>query len=74
MSIYKFAVHSTKLGNAKIVNIRAKTFEDAVSKLRSDRPKLFLTYTVLIAPFHQVIENFDFDYEGEVYKNWLLTW
>ena len=70
---FKFAIQSAKFGNAKIVNIRAFSIEEAEQKLRSEKPKLFLTSTVLLQPFHKVIENFDFNYEGEVYLNYIST-
>jgi len=70
---FKFAIQSRKFGAARIVNIRAYNFEEAESKLRFDRPKLFLTNTVLLQPFHKVVENFDFNYEGKVYLDYIAT-
>jgi hypothetical protein len=70
---FKFSIQSQKFGNARIVNIRAFSLEEAEQKLRFERPKLFLTSTVLLQPFHKVIEDFDFNYEGEVYKNYIAT-
>ena len=72
-STFKFSIQAQKFGNARIVNIRAFSLEEAEQKLRFERTKLFLTITVLHKPFYKVIENFDFDYDGEVYKNYIST-
>jgi len=72
-STFKFSIQSTKFGNARIVNIRACSLEEAEKRLRFERTKLFLTRTVLHQPFYKVIEDFDFNYDGEVYKNYIAT-
>ena len=69
--IFKFAVQSTKFGNAKIHNVKASSKDEAIALLWNEKPKLFLTYTALIAPVHEVITNFDFNYDSEFYKNYI---
>jgi len=68
---FKFVVTSRKFGNGKIENISAYTLIEALGQLYSQHNKLPLTITTLISPFHQVVTNFDFNYEGEFYKNFV---
>ena len=68
---YKFWVQGRKFGNAKVKNIRAFSYEEAVKKLSETMTNFDLTHTVLVKPFHRVVRDFDFNYEGEFYKNYI---
>ena len=73
---FKFLVQSAKFGNAKTINIKAHSVDEAIALLWEQKPKLFLTYTVLCQATDQSVNpitNFDFNYDSEFYKNYINT-
>jgi len=83
---FKFAIKSTKFGNAKIENIKAYNFEEAKKMLFSNHPKIALTYTIHLLNTSKItveeidflksvnpITNFDFNYNSEFYINYIKT-
>ena len=81
---FKFSIQTTKWGNRKIKNIKANSLDDAKKKLLAGFNKPELTAISLIPNSIPVSEdlrdyyksvnpitNFDFDYEGEFYLNYI---
>ena len=69
---FKFSVKKTKFGNAKIENVKAFSFEEAKSILFSKMTNYLLTRILLLKECESVVvTDFDFDYNGIFYKNYI---
>jgi hypothetical protein len=81
---FKFEVCTTKFGDAKIKTIKANSLEEAKQKLFADMNHPALTFVKLIpcslsltkeqVEYYQSVNpitNFDFNYKGEFYLNYI---